>query len=245
MKYLTEKIRTANDHGFSLMEMMVAMAITSIVFAGIYTAYRSQVGSYVGQEDVVEMQQNVRNAMYYMQRSVRMSGFDPQRTGLMGFVINFPAPFHMLGATSDSNNIAFTSDDSGNGDLTDDPDSELIAYRLNANQLQKLAFTAGGLPAVWETVAENIDALDFVYLDGDDPPNVLPPPLDATELADIRSIQITIVARAGQNPSPLAGNITDNTAYTNQQGTVIFNPAGDNFRRIILTAQANCRNLSL
>jgi hypothetical protein len=43
----------------------------------------------------------------------------------------------------------------------------------------------------------------------------------------------------------LAGNITDNTIYTNQQGTVIFNPAGDNFRRIILTAQANCRNLSL
>jgi type IV pilus assembly protein PilW len=249
VKYLAEKIRTANDHGFSLMEMMVAMAITSIVFAGIYTAYRSQVGSYVGQEDVVEMQQNIRNAMYYMQRSVRMSGFDPQRTGLMGFVTNFPAPFDTLGATSDSNTIAFTSDDSANGDLTDDPDSELIAYRLNANQLQKLAFIAGPLPGTWlpswETVAENIDALDFVYLDGDDPPNVLAPPLDATELADIRSIQITIVARAGQNPSPLAGNITDNTIYTNQQGTEIFNPAGDNFRRIILTAQANCRNLSL
>jgi type IV pilus assembly protein PilW len=225
------------------MEFIVVTAIASIVFAGIFAAYRTQVGAYEGQQDVIEMQQNIRNAMYYMQRSVRMSGLDPQRTGLTGFVTNFAAPYHTLGATSNSSSIAFTADDSGNGNLVDDPDNELIAYRLNANQIQKLAFTAG--VASWETVADNIDALNFVYLDGDDPPKVLDPPLDAGELADIRSIQITIVARAGQNPSPLDSHITDNNAYTNQQGTVIFNPAGDRFRRITLTGQANCRNLGL
>jgi type IV pilus assembly protein PilW len=243
MQASSTKIQSENEHGFSFMELMVAMAIASIIFAGLFTAYRTQVGAYEGQQDIVEMQQNIRNAMYFMQRSVRISGLDPQRTGLTGFVTNFAAPYDILGATSDSNNIAFTADDSGNGDLVDDPENELIAYRLNANQLQKLAFTAG--VASWETVADNIDALDFVYLDGDDPPNVLAPPLDAGELAAIRSIQITIVARAGQNPSPLDGNISDNNTYTNQQGTVIFNPAGDRFRRIALTGQANCRNLGL
>jgi type IV pilus assembly protein PilW len=247
VKKSAQQKRIKNDHGFTLIELMVAMVISTIVLAGIYTTYQAQVGTYVVQKDVVEMQQNIRNAMYYMQRSVRMSGLDPQRSGLIGFVTNFDAPYNTLGATTDSTNIAFTTDANGDGNgVIDIGDSEMIAYRLNANRLQKLSFDQSAPPAAsWETVAENIDALDFVYLDGSDPPGVLAPPLNAATLDQIRSVQITLVVRAGQGPSPLTDKTTDNNIYRNQQGTAIFGPAGDKFRRISLTAQANGRNLGL
>jgi type IV pilus assembly protein PilW len=231
--------------GFTLVELMVAMVVSLVVLSGIYAAYRKQAGIYVEQEQVVEMQQNIRNAMYYLQRSLRMSGFDPQRTGLMGFVTNFDAPYHTLGATTDASNIAFALDSDEDGDL-DTNELELVAYRLNGDQLQKLTFASAGSPpaAAWETVAENVDALDFVYLDDSDPPNVLAPPLNAV-LDQIRSVQITLVARAGDNPSALEKAPADNRFYLNQQGTAIFNGGGDHFHRLSLTAQVNCRNIGL
>ena len=236
---------TRDDDGFTIIELMVAMVIAVVVLSGIYAAYRKQVGSYVRQEQVVEMQQNIRNAMYYMQRSMRMSGFDPQNTGLMGFVANFDAPYDTLGASTDASRIAFALDSDEDG-VRDANELELVAYRLNGDQLQKLTFDEGAPPAAnWETVADNVDALDFVYLDDNNPPNILAPPLNAAALGQIRSVQITLVARAGETPSPLVNPTTDNTVYRNQQGAVIFNGGGDNFRRLSLTAQVNCRNVGL
>ena len=236
---------TRDDNGFSLIEVMIAMVIAVVLLSGIYVAYRKQVGSYVGQEQVVEMQQNIRNAMYYLQRSVRMSGLDPQRTGIMGFVANFDAPYNTLGATTNGSSIAFILDNDEDGVL-DANELELVAYRLNGDQLQKLTFDGGDPPAAnWETVAENVNALDFVYLDDNDPPNILAPPLNGATLDQIRSVQITLVARAGETSSPLVNPTADNRVYRNQQGTVIFTGSGDNFRRHSLTAQVNCRNVGL
>jgi type IV pilus assembly protein PilW len=237
------KAMTADDDGFTLVELLVAMVIAAVVLSGVYAAYRRQVASYVGQEQVVEMQQNLRNAMYYMQRSMRMSGFDPQNTGLMGFVANFDAPYDTLGASTDASRVAFALDNDEDG-VRDANEVELVAYRLNGDQLQKLTFDEGAPPAAsWETVADNVDALDFVYLDGNAVP--LAQPLTAAALDQIRSVQITLVARAGDNPPALGNPTTDNTVYRNQQGAVIFNGGGDNFRRLSLTAQVNCRNIGL
>ena len=58
------------NRGFTLIELMVAMVISTIVLAGVYAAYHSQVKSYTKQKVVIEMQQNVRNAMYFMQGSL-------------------------------------------------------------------------------------------------------------------------------------------------------------------------------
>ncbi len=223
------------NRGFSLIELLVALAMSSVVLAGIYIAYRTQAGSYITQQMVVDMQQDARSAMYYMQRSIRMSGFDPQGTGAMGFVANFSTPYDESGATTDAENIAFIIDDDEEGDI-DPSNAELIAYRLDNNRLQWLT-----APNNWEDIAENIDALNFVYLD--EAGAVIPDP--AADLASIRSVQITLVARAGENPSPLSRKTADNTDYMNQQGDVLFSPGGDNFRRIILTAQVKCRNLGL
>lgn len=64
-----------NDTGFTLLEILVALALTGVASIYIYQAYISQHRSYVVQEDVTAMQQNARAAMFYMSRDLRMAGF--------------------------------------------------------------------------------------------------------------------------------------------------------------------------
>jgi type IV pilus assembly protein PilW len=55
-----------NQKGFTLIEFLVAMAVAGIVMAGIYSAYYSQQKSFVVQDEMAEMQQNLRAAMFFM-----------------------------------------------------------------------------------------------------------------------------------------------------------------------------------
>jgi type IV pilus assembly protein PilW len=113
------------------------------------------------------------------------------------------------------------------------------------------AMTGGGALGrqIWNgpltPLAENIDAINFVYLDGADPPNVLATPV--VDRSEIRSVQITIVARSGQNVPVFFYRQTDDRIYRNQQGTIILDmsAAPDAFRRRLLTAEVRCRNLGL
>ena len=223
-----------NKKGFTITELLVALAISGVVMSGIYSAYYSQQKSYVTQEQVVAMQQNLRAAMYYMEREIRMAGCDP--TGNAGAAI-------MIANVAE---LQFTIDENGDGDFTNpspppaNDSNEQIRYALT-NDANGDGI-ADGSPChlgreTWggglQTVAENIDALNFIYLDGDRN-------LTAT-LANIRSVQITLLARTGREDP----GYTNNTSYQNQQGTTIYTALNDNFRRKLLTAGVKCRNLGL
>ncbi|MFZ0613401.1 MAG: prepilin-type N-terminal cleavage/methylation domain-containing protein [Desulfobacterales bacterium] len=68
--------RTRNNNGFTLMELMIAMVIASIVAAAIMMSFDSQQKTQVNQQLVVEMQQDERAALYLMQQDIRMAGYD-------------------------------------------------------------------------------------------------------------------------------------------------------------------------
>ena len=104
--------------------------------------------------------------------------------------------------------------------------------------------------------ALNIDALNFVYLDeaGNDLTNYTlnPPAVPAAQLTNIRSIQISLVARSGAVPLTLATRTVDDNVYTNQRPAtenspwhIILPAQNDNFRRIYLTSNVLCRNLGI
>jgi type IV pilus assembly protein PilW len=69
--------KNVDDRGFTLVELMIAMAMAGIVAAAILMSFNSQSKTQVSQQLVVEMQQDLRAALYLMQQDVRMAGHDP------------------------------------------------------------------------------------------------------------------------------------------------------------------------
>ena len=63
------------SRGVTLIELLIALVISSILTAGLYRMFVSQQTSYATQEQVVDMQQNVRVAINQMIREIRMAGF--------------------------------------------------------------------------------------------------------------------------------------------------------------------------
>jgi hypothetical protein len=189
----------------------------------------------VAQEQIAAMQQNLRVAMYRMEREIRMAGCDPTRNANAGIT------------AANANSVSFTEDIRGDAEGSDpdgdtnDP-NEAITYSLDDND----GDGDNDLERNGNLIAENIDALDFVYLDGASPPNVLDDDGSGNVVASIpliRSIQVTLVARTGRGDLAY----TNTKAYYNQQDLVnpILPAQNDNVRRRLLTAQIRCRNLGL
>ena len=236
--------KSLSTQGFTLIELLVGMVVSLLAMGAIYSTFLSQFKSYQIQEEIAAMQQNIRAAMFYMQREIRMAGCDPFNNSvtlpnqdpiptskrLIVYPIN-----QIIEANSTS--VVFMEDvNPPDGDV-DDP-NEIIGYSLNGGNLVRN--TGGGDQAV----AENIDAIDFVYLDGASPPNVLNPNrtnVAAGNLSIIRSVEITIVARINRGVLP---TVNSNT-YLNQQGIQILGPQNDNLSRRRLTTFIKCRNLGL
>jgi len=245
LKHLGHNSR--KEHGFTLVELLVAMAMTAVVMAAVYTLYKTQQDSYIAQDQVVEMQQNVRASLYQMARDMRMAGFNPQRApNVGGFVTQLPDDGSGTTTTNETN-IAFTIDQDSNGVIDVDANDEQIAYRLDTNRLEKFRVSDD----TWQTVADNISAVDFVYLDPsgtDITASVIANPTaqyattNLPFIDSIRSIEMSIVARTGRIDKSFGGT----PAYLNQQGTEILAALpDDHYRKRLITTTIFCRNLGL
>jgi type IV pilus assembly protein PilW len=227
-----------NHKGFTLIELLVAMTVGIIVMAGVSMTFRSQQKSYLLQEQMAAMQQNLRAAMYHMEKEIRMAGCDPDHTANAQIV------------TANATSITFTKDIRGanegslpDGD-TNDP-NENITYYLNDSDGDGLndELRRNDLNGIGDQViADNISALNFVYLDqadtkldDDGAGNV------NASIPQVRSVEITLLANTGRGDR----GFQNTTVYTNQVGDWIFGPAGDNRRRKLLTTCIKCRNLGL
>ncbi len=63
------------QEGFTLVEMMLAVVIAGIVMGSVMYTFTSQQRSYVVQEQVAMIQQNLRASMYYLTSEVQMAGY--------------------------------------------------------------------------------------------------------------------------------------------------------------------------
>ncbi len=63
--------------GFTLIELMMAMTISTIIISGVYTAFKSQQRTQIREQLVVEMNQNIRAAMVLIKKEIRQAGLDP------------------------------------------------------------------------------------------------------------------------------------------------------------------------
>lgn len=61
--------------GVTLIELLIALAVSSLLIAALYRTFIGQHKTYLVQEQVVDMQQNVRVAIQRMMGEIRMAGF--------------------------------------------------------------------------------------------------------------------------------------------------------------------------
>ena len=74
--------------GVTLIELLIALVISAILIAGIYRGFIHQQRTYATQEQVADMQQNVRIAISRMMREIRMAGFGGVGNVLSGGGVN-------------------------------------------------------------------------------------------------------------------------------------------------------------
>ncbi len=238
-----------SSKGFTLIELMVALAVTSILLAGIYTTYITQLKSHLTQQLIVEMQQNLRAAMFIIERDIRMAGYDPSRNAGAGILTMLGNSFEFTmdvtggeadGIDNDNDGGTDGSDPGNDEDRFSDGDTgdtnEQIRYALNTDAagFQYLGRELGGAGGL-QYLAESIDALNFVYLDNTG--SVTNDPLA------VKSVQVTIVARSSKVVPVMFFRQTDNQVYMNQQGQIVLPTQNDQFRRMIVTTDIKCRNL--
>ena len=222
------------NKGFTLVEILVALALASLVMTAVYSTYMIQHKAYVVQDQVAAIQQNLRAAMYMMELDFRMAGYDPEGKANSGLIVDTTDD-----DATDSDSISFTyvAEDDG---VTEDT----VIYRLYDAYDDGDLDLGRELNGNLQPMAEKIDALDFVYYDGSGTEIDIGA---GDDVNDIRVIEVTMVARAYRwDP-----DYTDNKAYTNGLGEIIYN-VGDNgydheedYRRRTLTKQIRGRNLGL
>lgn len=258
-----------NKNGFTLIELLVAMAMASIVGVAIASTYTFQVRAKNTQEALTDMNQTARAALEVMTHEIRMAGLDP--TGNAGARIinadvgelifsqdrgdgatnspngdccdgNEVIRYHLSPAAMDANN------DGVNDNIASGVDCNL-GRETWAGHIPGNPCGAGASPGL-QPLARNVDVLNFVYLtddnDGDGAPDVLATPVATQALRNsIRTIQVTIVARAGTESRGFFYEYTDNNAYFNLQGQQILPAQNDRFRRLQLSTTIACRNIGL
>jgi type II secretion system protein J len=166
--------------GFSLIEIMVAIAIMSILSIAMMKTYTGFTRVYTTQEVAAGAQQDLRAALNIMTQDIRMAGFDPTDSDNFGVEV------------ATATNIRITSDTDIDG-VVDQSNFERITYNLNAgtNQLQQILYQ-GTASESTQPVVDNVTNLTFTYLDEDN--NITATP------ADIRTviISMTIQELAGR-----------------------------------------------
>jgi type IV pilus assembly protein PilW len=163
--------------GFTLVELLVALAISSIILAAVVSFFSTFSSSYTKQNVAADVQQLVRAGVDFMAQSIRMAGLDPSQTGNFGISV----------ATASS--ITFSSDLDLSGGIPGP--TETISYFLNGDELWSSLDV--GTPLVEEVDVANGPGLRFTYLD--ESGNDLGSPVVAEDLDDIRTVVISITVR--------------------------------------------------
>ncbi|MCD6332034.1 MAG: prepilin-type N-terminal cleavage/methylation domain-containing protein, partial [Bacteroidales bacterium] len=177
-----------NKCGFTLIELMIAMAIFSMVMTAVYGVYISSSRTCTLQNASAAAQQSVRLGIELMAQDIRMAGFDPAGAGNAGIQV---AQANKIEVWADRN---YDRDTNYTGSI-DNADFEMITYELSGTDLQRILYEGEANKSI-QPLIENVTRLEFEYLDSDS--NV------TANLAEIRTVKILLEVT---EPAGMAGSV--------------------------------------
>jgi len=152
--------RMTNKKGITLIELLVALVICGILIGGIYRVFIAQTKAYTVQDQVAEVQQNIRSATEIMVRDLRMAGF---QTSNFNSALITDSP---VGSPLSDNSITVNYEYLG-GAL---PTIYTVTYALAGRSLTRTLTQNPPGSSVTDTILENVNGLTFSYgidLNGD------------------------------------------------------------------------------
>lgn len=219
-----------------MLEVLIAMAVSTIVLFAVYTTFASGAGTYAKGDVKADIHQNTRASMDLMVREIRLAGYFPEN-----FTFIMPAgpatgcPLPLVGISSATEIPAVnptTIQVTICGDIDGDNSSELVTYTWfgdtdgdnvvdpGENEIRRQVTDDTGAQPV-EVIAFNISQFDLRYFDGSNPANEYNPPIgpcadNVTPGCDIRRVLVNMTgsepvsqsaAIGGRSPSPFATRV--------------------------------------
>jgi type IV pilus assembly protein PilW len=183
--------------GFTLIELIVSMALSLAVLAAIAGTFTVQTRQNSAEEQLAQMQQSVRGALDLMIREIQMAGYKPAGGSFNGIETS----------TATTLRIKLDLDSSG---VASDGATDDISYSYDsATGLLTRTLNNGGSSA---TLADNITAFSFSYLNASG--------AATTTNTAVRRVTISITARTAR-PDP---SYATNNGYRTYQLTADITP---------------------
>jgi type IV pilus assembly protein PilW len=225
--------RNSRESGFTLTELLIGIVLSGIVIAGVYGFFVSQIKTYSLQEQLVEMQANVRISIDTIDRDLQNAGYDPTNSETFGITTAAFSGSNTTGlSVSTSSELYFTVDDDGDG-VIDKSVSERFGFKIDSGSLgSAIISSADGSITGWDPIADNIESVSvtYTYANGTVSSGSSSLPDNSTagrNLDDIRKVAISLTGKT---------NLPDPT-YTHPT-------EGDNNRRLTLSTEVLPQNLA-
>lgn len=256
---LMVKIQYKNKtQGFGLIEVMIGMVISILIFAGILNLFQRNKTAYQLNQNIATLQQDGRFATAFLSRTVRLAGFrtPPNINGMelyQNYEDIFPAGSELIAGTNDninnSDSITVRYQGSPGGNIFDclatpvQPNQIAVStfFINNNNQLVCSAVNNGVANANNpDVLVDNVESMHIRFgedLTGDGIANrYVPPGFVGLELNRVISVRISLLIRTQEQRNP----IVDNKLYALQD--VQLGPFNDQFVRRVFTTTVQVRS---
>lgn len=219
----TGKILRRLAPGFSMTELILALAVSVIAAAGIYSVYTTQIKQSGSQRIYNDLQNNLRYAMDYMKNELYLAGFR---------AVDADQPITQ--ATAGAITFEYWDDNSSAASPYDG--HVRVTYTLAGTELQRTFLqynTSTTAPnprydpstSVTQTLAKNVEGLTFSYRKSDDQAYAI----GTDDIKDIRTIRIILAGKSGKRDPTLKDPVS----------------GGDYYRKLTLTGEVKSRNLAI
>jgi type IV pilus assembly protein PilW len=184
------------QRGTSLVELLVALVMSGLLTGLLYRTFVNQQQTYHTQEQVIDMQQNLRIAMEQMTREIRMAGYRKDILDSLGTIRGFT---EIISVVNGANRVGARDDQ-----ITVIIADKAVTYRLGwdaTTPTRPVLIRDENNGAEGEVVAEDVEDLQFRYILSDG--TVSDSPANPSQ---IRMVQVEIISRTKRTDHRRSGD---------------------------------------